>query len=496
LDAERRETADIGIAEFADGYAGSAGFSPDLRLTAIKDIAPLDAQVGVEHKLTCPVRLHDLLFGNLPGLDPIGQAGLMTYAVLDAAKVMDLPERLARSGLEHRCLFTGKATEDLGAVAPWLVRLDPAHGLTRQLFTAGKASWQLSGKDTAIFLRSLAGIDIVHRHLRKFTRIASEETGRWNLFRFYDPVTLRALMAAGNMGVLERLAGDAVMLGCQSRDGRGFVALTRSEAMPVGASAPTAPVRLEHVLGPANRQALLDERVALYEKAAQADLQRQFPAQLSLLQKQDVQAVIRFAFAHARQRGITSHRDMYRYLMVVMQWGSYFELDPQYRAALQNTWWFDRNLKRTNSTYTAGVLAEVARVQAACLSDLNDVRHIPVYFQRLYQKDSGRPPVLGELLIALQHCWPAKVGSLEAEHLHAFARHAMAIAADHALQGADAIVYGCLAMYFGVRFADDPRFPWAKDALAKDARSDTERRIALGKGVLKYWDALRQGGAA
>ncbi len=41
-----------------------------------------------------------------------------TYALLDAAKVTNLPELLAGSKLEHRCLFQREAFDGLKNVAP------------------------------------------------------------------------------------------------------------------------------------------------------------------------------------------------------------------------------------------------------------------------------------------------------------------------------------------------------------------------------------------
>ena len=39
-----------------------------------------------------------------------------------AAKIVNLPELLESSRLWHRCLFQGKAYDELRTVAPWLVR--------------------------------------------------------------------------------------------------------------------------------------------------------------------------------------------------------------------------------------------------------------------------------------------------------------------------------------------------------------------------------------
>lgn len=117
------------------------------------------------------------------------------YALLDAAKVFGLPERLAASGLEHRCLFIGQALTDFADVAPWLIRLEPDAPFTRSLFVTGDAPWQLWDKEPGIVMRSPAGLDELWRHFRKFVKIRGPE-GAWLYFRFWDGRMLRTTVDA------------------------------------------------------------------------------------------------------------------------------------------------------------------------------------------------------------------------------------------------------------------------------------------------------------
>ncbi len=151
-------------------------------------VAPLDSQFGVAEPKAVPDDLKGLLFG-----DP----ALQTYAILDAAKVTNLPELLEGSGLEHRCLFKGGALDDLGTVAPWIVQLDPASPFTRFLFTCDPAqdvAWHLWGKNPGIFLRAPGTLDDLWRHFRKFTRV-QDEHDKWYYFRFWEPIFLNAYFA-------------------------------------------------------------------------------------------------------------------------------------------------------------------------------------------------------------------------------------------------------------------------------------------------------------
>ncbi len=158
------------------GAADLAPAEPEkssLQIETIEGVEPLDAQIGVFPKKTVPDALHDALFGQPAPLDTeIAAAGgdasavppLQTYAILDAAKLTNLPELLERSGLEHRCLFKGNAYDELKNVAPWIVRLEEGEAFTRNLFTRGDAHWHLWDREPGIYVRSRGSLDDMYRH--------------------------------------------------------------------------------------------------------------------------------------------------------------------------------------------------------------------------------------------------------------------------------------------------------------------------------------------
>ncbi len=115
-----------------------------------------------------------------------------TYAILDASIVKNLPERLADTGLEHRCLYQGEALEEQGDIAPWIVRLDPAHAFTKQLFTydpEDAAPWHHGTDRIGFFVRVDASIDAIWQHFRRFVRV-KDENGQFAFLRFWDPHVL------------------------------------------------------------------------------------------------------------------------------------------------------------------------------------------------------------------------------------------------------------------------------------------------------------------
>lgn len=164
------------------------------KVTQIQNVRPLDAQVGVLSKKTVPDELHSILFGTPDTSQspvPTAQRGssdspvMYTYAILDAAKIANLPELLEQSGLEHRCLFKNEAFDEMKDVAPWIVRLEKGSRFTRFLFTKSDASQHLWDVKPGIFIRSDVTLDQLYRHFRKFTRIPDEQ-GKWHFLAYWS----------------------------------------------------------------------------------------------------------------------------------------------------------------------------------------------------------------------------------------------------------------------------------------------------------------------
>lgn len=149
---------------------------PALDIETIGDISPLGSQLGIVSKKTVPDALRNILFG---------QPELTTCAVVDAAKIPNLPEVLENSDLEHRCLFKGRAYDDLKNVAPWIVRLVEGNAFTRSLFTKINDQQNLWDNEPAIFVCGKPSLDEMWHHFRKFIRI-QDSTGRWLYFRFWE----------------------------------------------------------------------------------------------------------------------------------------------------------------------------------------------------------------------------------------------------------------------------------------------------------------------
>lgn len=174
---------------------------PRLQIRTIDDLQPLGPQIGAFPKKTVPDALYDAILGHGTASSDATKAAVrdlsvpVTYAILDPLRLDGLTEFLQNSGLEHRCLVKGKAFDDFGQVAPWLVQLQPDNKFTRNLFTSGVVTsgfWDIA---PGVFLRSAGDLETVWRHLRKFVQAQDEHATRFYM-RLWDPTSTVDLFAA------------------------------------------------------------------------------------------------------------------------------------------------------------------------------------------------------------------------------------------------------------------------------------------------------------
>ncbi len=105
-------------------------------------------------------------------------------ALLDGAKLSWLADTLRSSDVPHVCLygtFGDGMVQDMG---PFLIDMTAPSGLRDGLLASGEAPWELWDKSPCLILWCDAGLGLVARHLRKFTRMPDED-GSWHLVRFW-----------------------------------------------------------------------------------------------------------------------------------------------------------------------------------------------------------------------------------------------------------------------------------------------------------------------
>jgi len=176
----------------AIGQKATEGNQRYLLIEEIADVEPLDNQFGLlgDDKLTVPEILQEPLFGQPDPTEAEAVPFLNTFAILDAAKVTNLLTLLETSGLKFRCLFKGKAYDELKDVAPYIVELQDNNTFTRNLFTSAGMPANMWDKEPGIFVRSAGSLDDMWKHFRKFTRV-QDENGKWFYFRFWEPLLFK-----------------------------------------------------------------------------------------------------------------------------------------------------------------------------------------------------------------------------------------------------------------------------------------------------------------
>ena len=136
----------------------------------------------------------------LDALWPSGSASASSvWAIFDGARDPRVFPALRNSGLDYICLYSGDLPRELKPVAPYLVELTRHGASARHLLDL---AW---GNSWGIFL----GIDDcsnLRPHLRQFLRVR-DESGRYLLFRYYDPRVFRVYLPTCNLAELKTLFG-------------------------------------------------------------------------------------------------------------------------------------------------------------------------------------------------------------------------------------------------------------------------------------------------
>jgi len=138
--------------------------------------------------------------------------GMPVTLLLDASAHDGLPARLARSGLLHRCLFSGPDAETLAEEAPYLAALDPENVNTSRSLL----NFAIDSGAGTILLHAPVPLDRQRTHLRKWLSVLLPESHSREdtpvLFRFYDPAILAAFLgtltpadAAAFFGPVDRI---------------------------------------------------------------------------------------------------------------------------------------------------------------------------------------------------------------------------------------------------------------------------------------------------
>lgn len=248
-------------------------------------------------------------------------------------------------------------------------------------------------------------------------------------------------------------------------------------------------LKYDDFLTPQTVASIIKSRISRYEKIALDFLRQEFSPAISLLSEEQTLEVIRLAYKNAYKKGVRAEREHLKYLIPVMYWGSYFEEDPQYFCLLQKAGWLNNKGEALHAPYVAPVLEQVDYWFNATKLDLEQPNRLMWGFAQIYKSAPERIS-LQFVLRYMELLWPERSLYMLPEQKKTFAEITYEIAREKSFGGVDGVVYSCLALYFGFRFSEDPRYPWARDVFSNDGLSREQLRASLGEKSLDYWDGL------
>lgn len=107
----------------------------------------------------------------------------INYLLLDAARMAGGINKAKELNSQHASLFSGRSEKDLADVAPYIFSYHPESDFANWYMKEG---W---GKGWGIMVRSLAPVEDLHAHCRRFL-LSKDENKQEIYFRFYDPRVL------------------------------------------------------------------------------------------------------------------------------------------------------------------------------------------------------------------------------------------------------------------------------------------------------------------
>jgi|GEM_PF-832481 len=266
------------------------------------------------------------------------------YAILDLSQGPDVLKQLLDSKHQYFCLLDGDDAGKLLPFAPVLVAL-PAHSplLTKVIELGWSNHW-------CIFINSYAAVDQIW-HFFRWLLIAISPDGRASMLRFYDPRVLRALLPKCTAVQLQQLFSIVryYITEADSPDQAFGFSLTQQglQRTTLSLSGKPTETSIEPI---AQGWSMHGDRFALTAEQAQKLQQKQrdpMPEnvlkQLSEIRPELFKTVgerrLRFLTQSACERapkyGIRTQADILKYVLLQVELGSHFDVDPAMPWAAQ-----------------------------------------------------------------------------------------------------------------------------------------------------------------
>ena len=151
----------------------------------------------------------------IQALWPAPATDVSVWAILDCARDERIYPALRNSQLDYLCLFSGRLHRDVVAAAPHLIEVSPSYRFTPRLI---EMAW---GESWGVFIR-IKDPSNLRSHLRGFLRV-KDESGRFLLFRYYDPRVLRVYLPTCRTDELRTVFGPISSYLVEDEGGKGLI---------------------------------------------------------------------------------------------------------------------------------------------------------------------------------------------------------------------------------------------------------------------------------
>jgi hypothetical protein len=274
------------------------------------------------------------------------------WMILDGARDRRVYSCLLSSYLEYSCLYAGDLPPALEVAAPHLVQLEYQDRYSRRIL---EYAW---GNSWGVLLKCDASLAQLRRHLRHFL-IARGPRNQPLVFRYYDPRVLRVYLPVCFAEELRTLFGAIECFWTDGAapgelleftlDGDRLVRRTLHPEIPVSNGAPkargalpSAPFtgRMPRRYPPLSiRQAQLTAfsraEVEKFENWMVGHLKKFFPRQSHAAGEARLRETIQHGIRRAAAYGITTRRDVSKYIDLALVLGPDFDTGPRSRWASQ-----------------------------------------------------------------------------------------------------------------------------------------------------------------
>ena len=274
------------------------------------------------------------------------------WMLVDAARDPRIFSLLLECHLDYSNLYSGPAATALEMVAPYIVQLDYQY---RDTYRFLSHAW---GQSWGVWLRCDARLDLLRRHLREFS-VVFDPRGRRLVFRYYDPRVLRVYLPTCNPSELRTVYGPIECFWMEDDEPGTLLefrfdrdrleqrrfsldpAKVVSEAESAGTASGTDGSRSGQVrtLPLTIRQEQLDKfsrsEVRKFEDWVYEHLRKFFADQCAADGEEGIRDRIRYGIRRAARYGITSQRDVCKYIDLIMILGQDFEMGSRFPWAME-----------------------------------------------------------------------------------------------------------------------------------------------------------------